>query len=700
MAPQTNHKSGDSAHSQVQQPSDHPRRQSFREWLRGQFHLRPPDDDEPQDWWLASTAVPLVAAATGPLANVMSIVALVMPWRCHIFFDQKDSLGNPLQVGFSDPRWCIALNATSLALGILGNAFLLCNFTRIIRYIVALPASIICWSASTALLIAGTVAMHVYASPIAPNELYSQAYWSAVIAAILYFILSVILIINMLGYLLGHYPQYFALTDGQRTLILQTLSFVIWLLIGAVIFSRVIDISFADALYFSDVTILTVGFGDIAPTNAVGRGILFPYAVMGIIMLGLVVGSIHQFAKDLQYDNVIRKHTERKRLATISRATTMENNRIGPTENGAHTSDSEETAQIGYRPRYTREHPIRSSISSWTQGLAGRTKLMLMEEEKDRFDAMRAIQNETIVFRRTYNLLLSILIFGIVWTCGAVVFWQLEGNLTYFDALYFGFCSLITVGYGDFTPTTNAAKPFFVVWSLIAIPTMTTLISEMSDTIVAWFKHATDKVADWTVLPQSSKYKAFLQRVPVIYSALERRAEKKRVAQGFPVGDLEPGGRQDDGADSSRRPRPLEDLARDSSPSRQDLAQQLAFAIRRTAKHAVARHPKHYSYEEWVEFTRLIRFTDNSPEGVVLDEDEFGVLNWDWIGETSPMLAPQTEPEWILERLCESLIRYVDGQVRRQPSDQDEKPLSVTNGDQDVEEPTLKKERDIRFEDD
>lgn len=144
----------------------------------------------------------------------------------------------------------------------------------------------------------------------------------------------------MLGYILGHYPQYFALTDGQRTLILQTLSFVIWLLIGAVIFSRVIDISFADALYFSDVTILTVGFGDIAPTNAIGRGILFPYAVMGIIMLGLVVGSIHQFAKDLQYDNVIRKHIERKRLATIRRATTLEKKCTGPAENGAHTSGS------------------------------------------------------------------------------------------------------------------------------------------------------------------------------------------------------------------------------------------------------------------------------------------------------------------------------------------------------------------------
>ena len=40
---------------------------------RWSFHMRPDDDDEPQDWWFCSTAIPLLAATTGPLANVMSI---------------------------------------------------------------------------------------------------------------------------------------------------------------------------------------------------------------------------------------------------------------------------------------------------------------------------------------------------------------------------------------------------------------------------------------------------------------------------------------------------------------------------------------------------------------------------------------------------------------------------------------------------
>jgi hypothetical protein len=41
-----------------------------------------------------------------------------------------------------------------------------------------------------------------------------------------------------LGYFLGHYPDTFALSDNQRTLILQTMIFFIWMSGGAAVFSR------------------------------------------------------------------------------------------------------------------------------------------------------------------------------------------------------------------------------------------------------------------------------------------------------------------------------------------------------------------------------------------------------------------------------------------------------------------------------
>ncbi|PYH91463.1 ion channel [Aspergillus ellipticus CBS 707.79] len=663
-------------------------KQSLCARFRDQFHPRPAEDDGPQDWWIASTAIPLIAATTAPLANVMSVVALVMPWKAELLGTEDSASGAEAQQLLTDPRWCIALNATSLACGIAGNLFLLFNFTRTMRYIIALPASIILWCLSTFILVGITVATHIYAGPVPPNQTYSQAFWSAVIAAALYFFLMIILMINMLGYLLGHYPQYFALTDGQRTLILQTTAFVIWLLIGAAIFHTAIDISFADALYFSDVTILTLGYGDITAPTSVGRGLVFPYAVIGMIILGLVVGSINKIARDLQYDKIVRKHVERKRQATVERSISIE--------------PGQEAPQLEYRPKRSNTG-IASTIDAFS--FIGRPKLLVMKEEKDRFDAMRAIQSETLLFRRWYNLVISVIMFGIVWSCGAIVFWKLE-NITYFQSLYFGFCSLLTIGYGDFTPTTNAARPFFIVWSLISVPTMTVLISEMSDTVVAGFKQATNVLADWTVLPHSGKYMHFLRNFPPIDLALKRREENRRVAEGFSVGLEEAESGNNEHPDHHRRKksktdhppaRSLEALAlepdtasatgSEAASSGFRLARQLAYAIQRTTRDAVAGKPKRYSYEEWVEFTRLIRFTDPSPDGVVLHEDEYGVLNWDWIGETSPMLASQTEPEWVLHRLCESLIRYIDIQAKNKSTKDDE------------DEPTLRKERDIKFED-
>lgn len=573
--------------------------------------------------------------------------------------------------------------------------------------------------------------MSIYAPPLGANDVYSQAYWSAVIAACLYFILAIMLMINMLGYFLGRYPQHFALTDDQRTLILQMTAFVLWLLIGAAIFQRVLGISFADALYFCDITVLTLGFGDIVATTPVGRGLVWPYAVVGVITLGLVVSSIHRFASEVHYDNVVRKHIEHKRQSTFERAVTFAVIEAADHDPNVQLKDVLPPALIrdgsDSASRQSQDVPIRDTISALASGR--RPKLLVMREEKDRFDAMRAIQYETMRFRRWNDLLLSVIVFAIVWTCGALVFWCLEEDMSYFGGLYFCFCSLLTIGYGDITPTSNAGRPFFVMWSLIAIPTMTMLISKMSDTVVASFKHGTEKIGDWLVLPQSGQYKTFFGHFPCILGFMQKHEEKKRVQSGFQVGvdadtdgneDAETGNRpplrerqgstQSNGRRRSQRAsnhphRTIEELAK-AKPSSFELAQQLAFAIRRTTKDASEGERKWYNYEEWVEFSRLIQFTDprirppspSSAESrripgsdggpIEQEEDEFGVFNWDWIGENSPMLAKQTEPEWVLDRLCESLVRYVSTQEtkraarRGQAADEDE-------------EFTLKKESDL-----
>ncbi|MCJ1474451.1 Potassium channel [Lambiella insularis] len=677
------------------------------------FHMRAADDDEEQDWWFASTAIPLLAATTGPLANVMSIAALITSWRNN--YDPAYPGQDDYSVGYTDPHWCIGLNAASLVCGFVGNVFLLFNFTRRIRYIVALPMTIVMWYFATGILIGITISMDKYVPPVPPLQTYSQGFWHAVIAAVLYLVSSMLLMVNMLGYFLGHYPQHFDLSDEQRNLILQTMMFFIWLAGGAGVFARTCGWDYVDALYFCDVTILTVGFGDFYPPNDLGRGLVLPFSVGGIIILGLMVTSIHKFAQELGHKKVIKRHVENKRAKTFDRAVTNSFEAAQKYELekqlGKHKKQKGERPTISapFDPQKrtiafepdadiekgsldrtgTDRHPswkvfkgplspIKSPMSpvsnlsfksarSMTfpvkrlrRVASQKSKVLILREEKDRFDAMRAIQRSTRHFKQYFALSMSIIAFGLLWCVGAVVFWHVESSIqgmSYWQALYFCYVSLLTIGYGDLSPKSNAGKPFFIVWSLIAVPTMTILISDMGDTVIASYKRRTFVLADWTVLPQEGKFRQFLEKHVVLMHYLDkwllRRAEKKRLKGGFPVLDT---------TDEALKPT-LEELAADEDLDEHDLARKLALAIRRTADDLTRGQHQRYTYEEWVEFSRLIRFSrfraGQERAGIEDEEANEGTVEWDWIGEDSPMMADETECEWVLDRLCESLDRYM-----------------------------------------
>ena len=413
--------------------------------------------------------------------------------------------------------------------------------------------------------------------------------------------------------------------------------------------------------------------------------------VGGIIILGLMVGSIAKFAADIGRDNIIKKHVERRRTNTLKRSVTDQRTLEYP--GNEKTFDPEHHPQISkpfdirQRSHTIQDGTLPSSGTSPKKHSKGpvhammkplhplkhirkrRNKLLLLEEEKDRFTQMRKIQHGTHQYKQYYALTMSVIAFGILWCVGAVGFWQAEKHtqgLSYFQALYFCYVSLLTIGYGDLSPTSNAGKPFFIVWSLIAVPTMTILISDMGDTVIQKFKQGTFTLADWTVLPKQGLYRAFLERHPWLLHWMQNRAQKttqeKHLAEGFPVVDESPS------SPSSSSPKPpnsipqhptLSTLATLPSPSPSTLARYLALTIRDVANDLSLSPPKHYSYEDWVEYTRLIRFSRMSEEEVEEEEDFRGLVEWDWLGEDSPMMSHGTEAAWVLDRLCESLERYM-----------------------------------------
>lgn len=188
---------------------------------------------------------------------------------------------------------------------------------------------------------------------------------------------------------------------------------------------------------------------------------------------------------------------------------------------------------------------------------------------------------------------------------------------------------------------------------------MTILVSTLSDTVIMSFKTGTSNLADFTVLPKHGAWAGFVEQLRIVqlYSARQdRRAAERRVEAGFPAGIPT--------MPDEHKPT-LEELANEQLPtSPRQLAKELGRAIKKTALD-IQKRTKRYSYEEWVEVTELIRLSTQRRGTAAQDEEEEGLMEWDWIGENSPMMMhDQTEPEFVLERLCESLGRCLRGLER------------------------------------
>ncbi|PWN47971.1 voltage-gated potassium channel, partial [Violaceomyces palustris] len=115
-----------------------------------------------------------------------------------------------------------------------------------------------------------------------------------------------------------------------------------------------------------------------------------------------------------------------------------------------------------------------------TQPTSSRTKLARMEEqlrEQHRTFNQELIHFRTNVAKSEKSELYAKLIGGSVlfvafWLIGAMVFMYTE-NWTYFEAFYFCFIAFSTVGYGDFSPKSQAGRAFFVFWGLLGVGVLT-----------------------------------------------------------------------------------------------------------------------------------------------------------------------------------------------------------------------------------
>ncbi|KAI7060410.1 hypothetical protein KC352_g43772, partial [Hortaea werneckii] len=249
-----------------------------------------------------------------------NICALVYKWRLYIPPGGTEEHGVILE----DPAWLVAINAVSLFCAVVGNLSLLLNMARRLDFQIAQPITISGFVLAGLLLIADTAALtasptYYLTGKYAPRDRHalSSAFYYAIFAAVIYMTIALLMCMTVYGAKKGYYDKCFQLTPSQRTLMLQTMSFMAYLLLGALVYSKIEGWSYLNAVYWADVTLLTVGFGDFSPATAVGRGLIFPFAIGGILMVGLVVGSIRSLILERGKEKLSARITEKRRYSAV-----------------------------------------------------------------------------------------------------------------------------------------------------------------------------------------------------------------------------------------------------------------------------------------------------------------------------------------------------------------------------------------------
>jgi potassium channel subfamily K len=620
-------------------------------------------------WWFASTACPLIAGTFGPMANAFSICALPEKWRVYIPPGADEGHGTKVQ----DPKWLIAINSISLVFALIANMFLLLNMSRRVSFAVAQPITLVGFYTASFLLMALVAVASTSVFRIQPMQEHalSQAYYYAMIAAGLYFIIASLMTFTVYGAYKGHYPKEFRLSPSQRTLMLQTIGFMFYLLLGALVFSKVEEWQFLDAVFWADFTLLTVGIGgEFVPTTHTGRSLLFPYAIGGLVMVGLVIGSIRSLILEHGKQKMAARFTEVKRQKVIS-----------------SYNEKTRTIRLGLFQKM-----------KYSQG-----SLSESQRRQQEFQIMRRVLELSERNRRYTSLAMSATAALLLWFLGALVFMNSEKpqGWTYFTALYFAYTSLLTIGYGDFVPQSNAGKAFFVFWSLLAIPTLTILISNMGDTIIKAFKDFTVWIGSLTVLPGeeglTGAFSIGLKRMSIGNILKEEyhceetpgtsdRHILERLTRHMIEGNLE---QVKEGDDSGTN---IDNMKRDM----RFYHFVLSMEIDQLMTDVEASPPRQYTYLEWCYYLRLLGQDENnssfhrkprvhhkhgahdSPDLGMADDDED--QPWSWLGIRSPLMGNSTEAQWLLRRLSATLkaeMRKINSpntkKTQRQP------PVSLAN---------------------
>jgi len=446
----------------------------------------------------------------------------------------------------------------------------------------------------------------------------NQAYYYAISSSAFSFLALLCVLLHGFGTIKRYYPRRAEWSSLETALFRQSISLTAYLLIGAVIFASLEDWAILDALFFVDFTLLTVGLGgEFTPKNASAQTFLLFYAIIGIALVALMVISVRKMAQ--QGHIRVTQHFTGKYLKELE-GTLAENNEC--------------------------KNPM---------------------VDENTFDLIRSISRKAEKTCSRIALTISIIATLMILFGGAAVFKVAEADQdwTYGDSCYFTYISLLTIGYGDLIPTSEAGKSFFVVWSLLAVPILTVFIGNSVDTVYGTYRRL---LSPFRRLFQGSRYlirKAWQSlRVTTHAQNLNHPMEGENIET---IQQRENTSAQEAQAHPTRYQslethRNLMDQTREATLQTHCLL--LANELRNAIRAMKSETTKKYSFSEWNFYMRLTKSTcppiDTTLNGTRTRKDKSQVAPE--MQNTPSLLLPIQRNEWVVQvspLLCSNEPEYI-----------------------------------------
>ena len=454
---------------------------------------------------------------------------------------------------------------------------------------------------------------------------WSQSYFYCLYAAVIYFTLATLMLVNFAGARFWHFKHDIVQSTVLLSLLLNTVLFVSVVFLGALVFAHLEGWQYTDGVYWAVVTLLTIGFGDMSPETTVGRALLFPYAILGITCLGVTLASIRRMVLD-RGELGLRKRRHHK----------MRNEFLEKNQG----SCKQHSLYINLTPPSRTDHQSTASFS-----MRDHDRLRVV------FAEARAIQSRVSRRWKWTSFAVSFGAWIVFWFGGAAVFARCEHahqNWSYFEGVYMAFVSLTTIGYGDLSPVSSCGRSFFVLWGLIGVPTITIVISNLEGPLLT------------TVHVMTSFFSGIT--ISGIRGALGRIKSRILRSLGFDRVDPFP--------ETHELVRGEAGQKRKIAATRGQYCVTILDEILVIVQHLDQQPLEHYSIDQWLWFGELLegwttRDEVSSPKqekaivgvsdhpqrnphsGAALNNIKLGQFS-----SKSPLMGPRQEAEWFLERLA------------------------------------------------